>query len=146
MERRSRTTFSTPFWFSLLLAASATAKPILSGADLVNLVDSTLKGVSSNVKDLFLFGSSPSVTSSCKVYPGDANWPSNEAWEKLDELTDNRLLTRPEPQASVCYNGPLYDAEKCAEITAVWSRSYSHFIDPIEMMSPVAQGMTCLPP
>jgi hypothetical protein len=31
-------------------------------------------------------------------------------------------------------------------MTATWSNSYHHYIDPIEMMSPVAQGMTCLPP
>ncbi|KAF2712547.1 FAD binding domain-containing protein [Pleomassaria siparia CBS 279.74] len=89
---------------------------------------------------------SSSSTSRCKVYPGDAAWPSDDAWAKLNKATDNRLLIKPEPQASVCYNGPLYDAAKCAELTTDWGRSYTHFDDPIEMMSPVAQGMTCLPP
>ena len=66
-------------------------------------------------------------------------------WAALDYLADGRLL-KPLPQARVCYNGPDYNATKCAELTAVWGRSYTHLPDPIEMMSPVPQGMTCLPP
>ncbi|KAF2689408.1 FAD binding domain-containing protein [Lentithecium fluviatile CBS 122367] len=149
MARRSRNGLSTSFWFAATLAAASTATPILFGGDISRLVDSTLKGVSSNLKGLFLPGTSLSALigeQRCKVYPGDANWPSDLAWETLNKLTDNRLLTKPAPQASVCYNGPLYDGAKCEEITATWNRSYSHFVDPIEMMSPVAQGMTCLPP
>lgn len=148
MDRRTRYGFSA-WWFTALLAALSAANPVLSGADLVRAVDSTLTSVSAALKGLFLPESlqAPSNrTSRCKVYPGDPEWPSDEAWAKLDELTDHRLLARPEPQAAVCYNGPLYDAEKCAQITATWNSSYTHYIDPIEMMSPVAQGMTCLPP
>lgn len=146
MARRACNTVSASFWITAFLAASTTATPISPGVDLVQLVDSKLKDASSSLKDLFLSGPGGKNSSRCKVYPGDADWPSDEAWAKLNEVTDNRLLTRPEPQASVCYNGPLFDAEKCAEMTAVWSSSYTHFDDPIEMMSPVAQGMTCLPP
>lgn len=81
----------------------------------------------------------------CKVYPGDAAWPSEEAWAALNERVDNRLL-KPRPQAAACYDGPEYDAAACAEMSASWTNSYSHLDDPIEMFSPVYQGLTCLPP
>ncbi|KAF1962980.1 FAD binding domain-containing protein [Byssothecium circinans] len=140
---------SRSIWFASLLAASSTASPISLEANGTKSVESFLKDVPSTLKDLFVPGSSPAPSDGsprCKVYPGDAAWPSDAAWETLNTLTDNRLFSRPAPQASVCYNGPLYDAAKCDELTATWGSSYSHYIDPIEMMSPVAQGMTCLPP
>jgi hypothetical protein len=121
----------------------------LPGLNLVEFVDDSLRGLPSSLADLFRPSSStpPNSNSRCKVYPGDSAWPSDEAWAKLNELTDNRLLAKPTPHASVCYpNEPEYDAELCTNLTAVWGRSYTHMHDPIEMMSPVAQGMSCLPP
>ena len=148
MVQRPRSGLPVHLWFTAILAASSSATPILFERDLSQLLDSTLTGVSSRIKDLFKVGTSLPTSigkQRCKVYPGDANWPCDLAWETLNKLTDNRLL-QPSPQASACYNGPLYDGAKCQEMTATWNRSYSHFIDPIEMMSPVAQGLTCLPP
>ncbi|KAF2447175.1 FAD binding domain-containing protein [Karstenula rhodostoma CBS 690.94] len=130
-----------------LLATSATATPILTPANWMRMVDNSLKGVAADVRSLFLSGTAPNNTSSrCKVYPGDRNWPSDETWANLNKLVENRLLDRPEPLASVCYNGTLYNAEECVKVTAHWNESYSHFDNAVEMMSPVAQGMTCLPP
>ncbi|KAF9738247.1 hypothetical protein PMIN04_001604 [Paraphaeosphaeria minitans] len=117
-----------------LLATSATATPIITPA-------------SWDVRSLFLSKTAPNNTSSrCKVYPGDRNWPSDEAWANLNKRVDNRLLDRPEPLASVCYSGARYNAEECVKVTAHWNESYSHFDNAVEIMSPVAQGMTCLPP
>jgi hypothetical protein len=144
---------SLPIWISALLATTTGATPILSGN--VNIgslnVDIDLQGVSSSLKPLFEpgSGSAPNVTASrCKVYPGDANWPSDDAWTQLNELSGGRLIAEPTPLAAVCYpDQPSYDAAKCASYTTPeWQRSYMHMHDPIEMMSPVAQGMTCLPP
>ncbi|KAJ4297487.1 hypothetical protein N0V90_005379 [Kalmusia sp. IMI 367209] len=134
-------------WLATFLAASTTAAPVLSSAGLSRVVDNTLKGVAADIKHLFLSGTAPVHGSSkCKVYPGDQNWPSDETWSRLNHLVDSRLLSKPDPLASVCYNGPLYDPSACAQLTAHWNESYAHFGDPIDMMSPVAQGMTCLPP
>ncbi|KAJ4363200.1 hypothetical protein N0V83_010320 [Neocucurbitaria cava] len=137
-----------------LLAGSTIASPLLSlkvDTGILNL-DLDLKDIDSSIKSLFLPGSSTSrpptnTTSRCKVYPGDLEWPSEEAWSHLDALTNNRLLEAPTPLAAVCYPGEGYNGTKCAEYTvANWQRSYLHMVDPIEMMSPVAQGMTCTPP
>ena len=137
-------------WFTALLAATANASRLLNSWDLNVLVEADLNGVTSSVKNLFLKGSNTTVPKngiSCKVYPGDAAWPSDEAWSQLNELTGNRLLSRPTPLAAVCYPAhPDYDPEQCATYSATWTQSYTHMHDPIEMMSPVAQGMTCTPP
>ncbi|ORY18726.1 FAD binding domain-containing protein [Clohesyomyces aquaticus] len=147
MPRRSPS-FPASLWLTAALAVSTNATPVLFGSTLGQIVDSSVKGLESTIVSLVFPGHQTTnrTASRCKVYPDDPAWPSEEAWTKLNELTDNRLLVKPQPQASVCYEGPLYDATKCAELTGNWSRSYIHFPDPIEMMSPVAQGMTCLPP
>ncbi|KAK1963111.1 FAD-binding domain-containing protein [Colletotrichum sublineola] len=85
------------------------------------------------------------VAVQCKVYSTDAAWPSDEAWKSLNERVDNRLL-KLRPQTAVCYNGPEYDAAACANLSANWTNSYIHLEDPIEMLSPVYQGLTCVPP
>lgn len=85
------------------------------------------------------------VNSSCKVFPGDAAWPSDSQWAALNETVEGALI-KSVPHASVCYEGPYYDEATCATITANWTNSYIHDNDPIEMLSPVYQGLTCQPP
>lgn len=143
---------SFTFLFTALLATSTTASPLLSTkvysgtAD----VDFDLLNVGPSIRSLFLPGSSnPGVnsTSRCKVYPGDPEWPADKAWAQLNKLTNNRLIARPTPLAAVCYPGKDYDAAKCAQYTVpIWQTSYIHMQDPIEMMSPVSQGLTCSVP
>jgi hypothetical protein len=143
----------TPLFFTALLAASTSASPLLSASlGLRGLdVDVDLNDISSSLKSLFLPNTSPipsANSSRCKVYPGDANWPSDDAWSHLNALTNNRLIADPTPLAAVCYpSQPTYDAAKCQSynVTA-WQKSYMHMADPIEMLSPVAQGLTCSPP
>ena len=128
------------FLLTLLFATSSDATPIRPRSN-------ALQGLISSIIRIFSsIHPATGSTSRCKVYPGDANWPSDEEWMKLNQATGNRLFIKPQPQASVCYPGPFYNAAKCAEITPIWSSSYTHMDDPIEMMSPVAQGMTCMPP
>ncbi|KAL5119218.1 hypothetical protein ACEQ8H_002929 [Pleosporales sp. CAS-2024a] len=131
-----------------LLAISTSPTPVLAAHLDVNL---SLHGVPSAFQSLFSPAShaAPTVTASrCKVYPGDAAWPSNEAWAQLNKLSGGRLIADATPQAAVCYpDQPTYNATLCASYTVPeWQDSYMHIDDPIEMFSPVAQGLTCLPP
>ena len=115
-------------------------------------LNTDLAGLPSELKSLFLpgshFGRRDTISQSrCKVYPEDPDWPKPDAWAALNKLTSDRLIADPTPLAAVCYPGQHFNATKCAEYgTAAWQRSYVHMVDPIEMMSPVAQGMTCSPP
>ncbi|CAG5149212.1 uncharacterized protein ALTATR162_LOCUS2317 [Alternaria atra] len=144
---------SIALWLAVLAAASTTASPVLSAKAESNTlnVDVDLQDITSAVRSLFLPGSlnatTPTNSSRCKVYPDDPEWPSDEAWSQLSKLTGDRVINAPTPLAAVCYPGEDYNAAKCSEYTvAAWQKSYIHMIDPIEIMSPVAQGMTCTPP
>lgn len=141
---------SLSLYLAAFLATTSSATPILAGnvnAGCLN-TGADLGDVPSSIKPLFLPASevAPKKNASrCKVYPGDAEWPSDNAWNQLNQLSGGRLLSDPTPLAAVCYpSQPSYNAEACSKYTVPeWQRSYVHMHDPIEMMSPVAQGLTC---
>jgi hypothetical protein len=63
--------------------------------------------------------------STCKTFPGDAEWPSEAQWELFDLLIDG-ALHKPAPLASVCYQSSqwgAYDVGRCADISGNWSIS-----------------------
>lgn len=62
-------------------------------------------------------------TDNCKVFPGDAQWPSDEDWEALDSATTSPLL-KPLPQAHICYSngtGIAVDNATCQAVTDSWT-------------------------
>lgn len=83
----------------------------------------------------------------CKVYPSDTAWPKPIEWQQLNQTLGGALI-KGTPAASICYPGSLgqYDEAACARLAGNWTNSYSHLDDPIEMFSPVYQGLTCQPP
>ncbi|CAJ2503651.1 Uu.00g110450.m01.CDS01 [Anthostomella pinea] len=83
----------------------------------------------------------------CKVFPGDGAWPSSSEWSALDDLTGGALL-KPRPQAHICYDNSVggVNGTPCQTMTANWTDPYFHLDDPIEMLSPLYEGMTCQPP
>ncbi|KAH3995058.1 hypothetical protein HBI56_237430 [Parastagonospora nodorum] len=82
----------------------------------------------------------------CRYDPLDQKWPSTKALNKLKkQLSSQGALIVPVPQASACYGTTKNDAQ-CQAITSNWTNSYSHIDDPIEVLSPLYQGLTCQPP
>ncbi|KAL4860980.1 hypothetical protein BDV12DRAFT_82858 [Aspergillus spectabilis] len=112
-------------------------------ADLQNLNDSDATLFSFDSTDSHVDNSARSL-SLCKVFPGDILWPSKVIWGLLDLVTGGALV-KGVPRASTCYSGPAYDAADCDYLTSQWTNSYFHGDDPIEMLSPVYQGLTCQP-
>ncbi|KAL2864102.1 FAD-binding oxidoreductase [Aspergillus lucknowensis] len=139
-----------------LIATSFTATALASRApdyfdfETVQLLPADLKRLDSDATALFAFDSKtqqdhfPRSPSHCKVFPGDRAWPSKADWGLLNRATGGALV-KGVPRASSCYNGPLYDASDCEYLTSRWTDSYFHLDDPIEMLSPVYQGLTCQP-
>jgi hypothetical protein len=83
----------------------------------------------------------------CKVFSGDAAWPSAATWSALKLLSGGALL-QPRPQASICCSntGGSANPAACQAMTASWTDPYFHLNDPVKMLSALYQGMTCQPP
>ena len=98
----------------------------LTDAVLANLTAHRLSGI-----ELFQFGDSEATSKrakgtavgSCKVYPGDQEWPSALIWDVFDLLTGGALI-KTVPIGAVCYpNSGVYNAQKCADILTNWTES-----------------------
>ncbi len=62
----------------------------------------------------------PAGAKQCKVFPGDAAWPSDSVWASFNASVGGALI-KTVPLAAPCYkNWPQYDAAKCAQIEANW--------------------------
>ncbi|TFK32570.1 hypothetical protein BDQ12DRAFT_707610 [Crucibulum laeve] len=80
----------------------------------------------------------------CRVFPGDPDWPSSASWNQLKALVGDNLVM-PDPIGKVCYTGREFDANACATVEQQWSNSTLHADHPSSVMSPLYQGLTCLP-
>ncbi|TGO10094.1 hypothetical protein BTUL_0144g00080 [Botrytis tulipae] len=118
----------------------------------IQLKTSDLAQLNASMQALFTFGNASSVDASniassrsaCKVFPGDADWPADDVWDIFNDLLGGALI-KTAPIASSCYNDWNYNADKCAFVTDNWSNSTMHEEDPTSMMSPIYQGLTCMP-
>ncbi|KAF6796333.1 restculine oxidase [Colletotrichum sojae] len=122
----------------------------LTDAVLINLTDLSLSNIS-----LFDFGTSVAgekrsttarTFNKCKTYPGDVLWPSKAVWGVFSLLT-GFAVTETVPIGASCYDEfGNYDAARCDYITKEWTNSTIHTEDPTSVMSPLYQGLTCVPP
>ena len=81
----------------------------------------------------------------CKAYPGGADWPSPDAWSRLNDHLGGRLL-QPPPPGAVCHPGqPTYDERQCPSVADGWSTYDFHVADPVSVMWDVWSNDTCLP-
>ncbi|KAK4161600.1 6-hydroxy-D-nicotine oxidase [Cladorrhinum sp. PSN259] len=120
----------------------------LTAESLANAVKDTNTG---DHADLFAFGngSPPNPdrlkSGACKVFPGDAQWPSQSTWDAFNKVLGGALI-RTVPLVAPCYqNTGLYDADKCAAITGNYTNAYLHENDPTSTFWPLYQGRTCMP-
>lgn len=84
----------------------------------------------------------------CKAFPGNADWPHDDVWKELAASLNGTLL-KPAPVSSVCYNATTYanyDVASCANITQGWATEFIRMDHPVEPVSPMFEGLTCLPP
>ncbi|RAQ65265.1 restculine oxidase precursor [Aspergillus flavus] len=117
----------------------------LTDAVLANLTQLQLSNIS-----LFQFANESdqpkqSRSDGCKTYPGDVLYPSQSVWRIFDLLTGGALI-KTVPIGAACYqNSDHYDYAKCQAILAGWTDDAVHEADPTSAMSPLYQGLTCLP-
>ena len=66
-----------------------------------------------------------SNTTSCRVLPGDADWPGTDEWAKLNTTVNGRLIATI-PDGYVCHE-PTYDADACATLAQTWNLPQSQY-------------------
>jgi hypothetical protein len=101
--------------FSLLLTATTTALNFDWEREQLTDEDAARNGA-------LRFGSSSAVPApgSCKIIPGDAEWPSEDVWTSFNDTLGGVLL-KPKPLASVCYTGEGYNAAQCEQLKSSWA-------------------------
>lgn len=91
---------------------------------------------------------SQSATSKCKAYPGDAEWPTADAWLALNASVYGRLL-QPLPPAAACHPtsfGPDVASDaRCASVKSRWDDEFFHASDPVSVEWQNWANDTCLP-
>ncbi|GKT89339.1 FAD binding domain-containing protein [Colletotrichum tofieldiae] len=82
-------------------------------------------------------------TKSCKNLPGDAGWPSTDAWAQLNETVGGRLVATI-PLGSPCH-GDAYNATECARLQDAWlySEVHSHFLTQICFLRDYVRARAC---
>ena len=87
----------------------------------------------------------PSSGPACKVFPGDAQWPSDTTWAKFNTTLGGALI-KTVPLAAPCYtNWPQHDPAACQVVRDRWNDPHFHVEDPTSAMFPIYQGRTCMP-
>ncbi|KAJ3573628.1 hypothetical protein NPX13_g4624 [Xylaria arbuscula] len=79
----------------------------------------------------------------CKVFPGDAAWPSESDWARLNASIDGVLL-KPKPAASACYPGPDYNQAQCQFLISGTSSTRFWLDDPLTELAQWTQGSSCV--
>ncbi|KAG9520865.1 FAD/FMN-containing isoamyl alcohol oxidase MreA, partial [Aureobasidium melanogenum] len=80
---------------------------------------------------------------SCRVLPGDAAWPNQKVWDKLNQTVGGRLI-RGAPLAQPCYT-PDLDISTCTAIQNDWTALDPFLRDPVNVMSPYWMNDSCSP-
>jgi hypothetical protein len=93
----------------------------------------------------FLLLPSTFADSSCKAYPGTADWPSRKTWSRLNSTLHGHLLA-PTPPGAVCHKGwPTYSKESCSNVANAWKKYDFHTENPISVIYDQYPNWTCLP-
>ncbi|KAL4923302.1 FAD-dependent oxidoreductase [Aspergillus undulatus] len=85
-------------------------------------------------------------STSCKVLPEDAAWPSTDAWNTFNRTVNGRLIATV-PLPSVCHQAPfgIYNEDACAAIKTEWLEDTTFLNHPAEVMNPPTQNYSCVP-
>ncbi|KAL2126475.1 hypothetical protein VTI74DRAFT_843 [Chaetomium olivicolor] len=88
-------------------------------------------------------GVTPPNSTTCRNIPGDARWPTIEAWNRLNATVGGKLIATV-PIAHVCHD-PSYSVEACAQVTQQWDLAGVMTNLPAEIMAPWFQNQSCVP-
>lgn len=141
-----------------LVAQTEAAGAPLQDAERQQLTDDVVNRISSDqhtaeYASYFAFDTSPvshlaspNETESCKSFPGDPGWPSDDAWDAFDHLL-GRALIPTKPLGAPCYDSKWgeKDETECANIVKNTTNAIFLSADPTANFWPIFQGRTCQP-
>jgi hypothetical protein len=78
----------------------------------------------------------------CKLWPGDADWPSDTRWNAFNSSLGGALI-KGIPPASYCYPGDGFDGAKCAAARAGFSSIVFFMEDPVSPSGQWQTGNSC---
>ncbi|GAP91978.1 putative FAD binding domain-containing protein [Rosellinia necatrix] len=82
---------------------------------------------------------------SCRYLPGDADWPSEKKWNRLNHTTGGKLI-RGAPLAEPCYSPEsAFGSDMCDSIRDGWALPETYYDDPVGVMSPYWLNDSCSP-
>lgn len=79
----------------------------------------------------------------CRCFPGDACWPTDAEWQKLNETVGGRLVVTV-PLAAPCHD-PTYDASTCEVLRDNWLWPQQHYDSSSSVMAPFFANRSCDP-
>ena len=82
------------------------------------------------VASLFQFDTKPiaAANAKCKVFPGDADYPSKAEWAIFSILAGNALIETV-PLGAYCFaNSGVYDAARCQYLLDNWTKSEIQYV------------------
>ncbi|KAH8648508.1 putative FAD-dependent isoamyl alcohol oxidase [Xylariales sp. PMI_506] len=82
----------------------------------------------------------------CRNIPGDPEWPSSTAWDKLNQTVGGRLAATV-PLAIVCHQQPFdnFNQDECDALQSEWLEVQTYVDNPVEVMDGYIQNQTCDP-
>ncbi|KAI0201518.1 hypothetical protein F4808DRAFT_103279 [Astrocystis sublimbata] len=91
-------------------------------------------------------GDAASARATCRYLPGDAAWPQQRVWNRLNATIGGRLI-QGTPLGQVCYGSNLSIAAKaqCTTLQDDWTFLDTFLGDPVNVMSPYWMNRTCSP-
>ena len=97
--------------------------------------------------------SSPTPSSNCRYFPGDACWPNTAQWHSFNTTLGGKLIATV-PIAAVCHdfapttassNISLYNADQCATLDANWFLPETHIPSSSSAMGYLFTNNSCSP-
>ncbi|KAF2848176.1 FAD-binding domain-containing protein [Plenodomus tracheiphilus IPT5] len=79
----------------------------------------------------------------CKVFPGDAKWPSQPEWDAFNQTVGGRLVATV-PLGAPCH-GSSFDNATCAALKSEWQTEKIHYTSSSSIMAPFFANQSCDP-
>lgn len=92
------------------------------------------------------FVSPSNAGSTCRCFPGDTCWPSQEVWDSLNNTVNGRLVAS-RPLGAPCHHSAFapYNQSQCDSLRDRWLTPQLHYPTSSSVMAPFFANNSCNP-